>query len=206
MPNLEEIKHGPSETGVEELLLRRWSPRTFADKPIAKEDLVKIFTAASWAASSSGEEPWRFILGLKGDEAYAKIFESLVEFNQTWAKSAPVLVLSVGKKTFSPQVGKPGGGANAYALHDTGAASANMCLQAVALGIHTHGMGGFDHDKARSLFAIPEDFEIGAVWAMGYLGELEALPEYMQKMENTPRRRKPLNAFVFRAWDKRADL
>jgi nitroreductase len=206
MSNLEQIKHGPSSTGVEELLLRRWSPRTFADKPVSKEDLTRIFTAASWAASSSGEEPWRYIVGHKGDATYAKIFDTLVEFNQTWAKAAPVLALSAGKRTFSAKPGKPGGQENPYALHDTGAATANLCLQAIALGIHTHGMGGFDAEKARAEFSIPEDFAIGAVWAMGYLGELEAIPDYMQKMETTPRQRRPLNEFVFSAWETPAEL
>jgi nitroreductase len=204
--NLEQIKHGPTETGVEELILRRWSPRTFADKPVSGDDLRKIFTAASWAASCSGDEPWRFLVGRKGDDTYAKIFETLVEFNQMWAGRAPVLVLSAGKRTFSPKAGKSSGEPNAYGLHDTGAASANMCLEAIALGLHTHGMAGFDQDKARALFEIPEDFAVGAVWAIGYLGEVEALPEFMQKMETTPRTRRPLDEFVFDGWAKSATL
>ena len=72
-----------------------------------------------------------------------------------------------------------------------------MSLQATALGLHTHGMGGVDKEKARKLFAIPEDFEVGAAWALGYLGEPEALPEQMQEMEKAARTRKPLEEFVF---------
>jgi nitroreductase len=198
---LETIKHGPAETGVEDLILKRWSPRSFADKPVSSEDLTKIFTAAAWAASSYGEQPWRFLVGRKGDPTYAKIMDALVEFNQAWAKSAPVLILSVGKKTFTAN-GQP----NWYALHDTGAASANFSLEATALGLHTHGMGGLDKDKARANFDIPEDFEIGAIWALGYLGDPAALPEQMQAMEKAPRTRKPLAEFVFSAWDEPAQL
>ena len=47
------------------------------------------------------EQPWRFLVGKKGDETYAKILDSLVEFNQAWAKTAPVLMLSAGEKTFT---------------------------------------------------------------------------------------------------------
>jgi nitroreductase len=198
---LEALKHGPVDSGVEELLLKRWSPRAFADKPVSGEDLVKIFTAAAWAASSFGEEPWRFLVGRKGDATYAKIFDTLIEFNQGWAKSAPVLILSAGKKTFTKN-GQP----DRFGLHDTGAASANLSLQATALGLHTHGMGGFDAEKARASFAIPEDFEIGAVWALGYLGDATSLPEPMQTMEKAPRTRKPLTEFVFAAWDQPATL
>jgi nitroreductase len=199
--NLETLKHGPADSGVEDIILKRWSPRSFADKPVSGEDLTRIFTAASWAASSSNEQPWRFFVGKKGDSTYTKIFDALVEFNQLWAKTAPVLILSVGKKTFTKD-GKP----NAYALHDTGAASANMVLEAIALGLHTHGMAGFDQDKMRATLDVPEAFEIGAVWALGYLGDPEALPGSMKEMELAPRKRNPLSEFVFEAWQKPATL
>jgi nitroreductase len=199
--NLETLKHGPAESGVEEIILKRWSPRSYADKPVSSADLTKIFTAAAWAASSYNEQPWRFLVGKKGDETYAKILDSLIEFNQGWAKTAPVLILSVGKKTFGHN-GQP----NSYGLHDTGAASANMSLEATALGLHTHGMAGLDKDKARANFGIPEDFEVGAVWALGYGGEPDALPEAYQTMEKAARTRKPLAEFVFSEWDKAATL
>jgi len=199
--DLETLKHGPAETGIEELLLKRWSPRAFADKPVSSADLKKIFHAAAWAASSYNEQPWRFIVGKKGDETYAKIFDCLVLMNQGWASSAPVLVISAGKKTFT-QNGQP----NSYALHDTGAASATLSLEATALGLHTHGMGGFDKDKARETFNIPEDFEVGAAWAIGYLGDPSILPDQMKTMETAPRSRKPIEQFVFSAWDKPATL
>jgi len=199
MPDLEHIKHGPSETGVLDLILKRWSPRAFSDKPVAAEDLKKIFTAAGWAASSYGEEPWRFIVGVKGDSTYDKIFSTLVEFNQSWAKSAPVLYLSAAKKTFTAN-GHP----DYHNLHDTGAASATAALQAIALGIHTHGMGGYDHKKAREVFQIPEDFDLGAVWALGYLGDPNTLQGGMKDQELAPRKRKPFESYVFSEWDKPA--
>ncbi|WP_263378290.1 nitroreductase family protein [Granulicella paludicola] len=192
MPDLEHIKQVPASTGIHELIANRWSPRAFADKPISNEDLRKIFTAASWAASASNEQPWRFLIGHKGDETYTKILDCLVEFNQNWAKSAPVLVLTLAKTTSSKD-----GSNNAWALHDTGAASANMCLQAIALGIHTHGMAGYDKDKVRTHFRLPAEYTEGAVWAMGYLGDPESLPDSMKKMELAPRERKSLSELVF---------
>jgi nitroreductase len=199
--DLDEVKAGPAESGVLDIILKRWSPRSYADKPVPSADLTKIFTAAAWAASSYNEQPWRFLVGKKGDETYAKILESLVEFNQAWAKTAPVLILSAGKKIFT-QNAYP----NPYGLHDTGAASANMNLQATALGLHAHGMGGVDKEKARKLFEIPEEFEVGAAWALGYLGDPDALPEAYREAEKAARTRKPLTEFVFSAWEKPAAL
>jgi nitroreductase len=200
--DLEALKHAPSYTGIHELIASRWSPRAFADKPVSNDDLTKIFTAASWAASSSNEQPWRFLVGHKGDETYAKIFDCLVEFNQNWAKSAPILILTVAKTTFT----KDGSPNNAWALHDTGAASANMCLQAIALGLHTHGMAGFDKDKVRTHFTLPAEYTEGAIWALGYLGDPGTLPEYMQNMELALRTRKSLSELVFTDWAVPAKL
>ena len=82
-------------------ILHRWSPRAYADKDVPVEDLKKGFEAARWAASSFNEQPWRFLVGRRGDVTYQKIFDSLVPFNQSWAKSAPVLILSVCAQTFA---------------------------------------------------------------------------------------------------------
>ena len=124
---IEKLKHAPDVAGVQDLIRRRWSPRAFSDKEVSSAELNTLFEAARWAASSSNEQPWRFLVGRRGDETYQKIFNALVEFNQSWAKSAPVLVLSVAKKTFTAK-GHP----NRTALHDTGAATATLSLQATA--------------------------------------------------------------------------
>jgi len=197
----ESLKHAKTEQPVHDLIQSRWSPRSFTDQTITDQDLKTLFTAASWAASSNNEQPWRFLVGRKGDGTHKKIFDSLVEFNQMWAQSAPVLFASFAKKTFTR-----GGAPNGYGLHDTGAASATLALQATALGMHVHGMGGFDKDTLRAFFGVPSDFEVGAVWALGYLGSPEAAPEKYREGETTPRSRNPLESFLFTDWDTPAKL
>lgn len=204
MPNLAEIKHAHASRDILDIIASRWSPRAFTDRAVPTEDLEKIFTAASWAASSTNEQPWRFLFGRKGDSTFAKILDSMAEANQAWAKHAPVLLLSVGKNIFSP--GPYTGQHNPYALHDTGAASAYLSLQTTALGLYAHGVGGFDHEKARAHFNIPSEFEIGACWAIGYLGDPDALPDRLRQRELAPRTRKPLNEFVFAEWEIPAKL
>jgi nitroreductase len=198
---IEKLKHAPNVAGVEDLILRRWSPRAFADKEVSADELRRLFEAARWAASSSNEQPWRFLVGRRGDETYKKIFDALVEFNQSWVKSAPVVVLSLAKKTFTAN-GHP----NRFGLHDTGAATTLLSLQATANGLHTHSMAGFDAEQVRASFAIPSDYEIGAVTAIGYFGDPASLPDKIQKIEVAPRQRKPLEEFVFTDWDKPAEL
>ena len=180
---------------VEEAILGRRSPRSFDAKDVPATDLKKVFEAARWAASSFNEQPWVFFVGKRGDKTYQRIFDSLVEFNQGWAKSAPVLILSIASKKFAKN-GQP----NAYVLHDTGAATAYLTLQAFALGLHTHSMGGFDKDKARAAFTIPDEYERGAVTALGYQGDGSELPGDLKKMETAPRERKPLEAIALAEW------
>jgi nitroreductase len=192
----EKLKHAPDVAGVHESILRRWSPRAFSDKEVSAQELKTLFEGARWAFSSSNEQPWRFLVGRRGDSTYQKILDALVEFNQSWARSAPVLVLSVAKKTFTAKAAP-----NRFNLHDTGAALAHLALQATAIGLHTHSMAGFDAEQVRASFAIPSDYDIGAVTAVGYFGDPESLPEHLRKMELAPRQRKPLEEFVFSEWE-----
>lgn len=193
LANPDEIKLAAALPGTLDLIRRRWSPRAFSDRPVSSQDLAFLLDAARWAASSSNEQPWRFIVARKTDpETYQKLLESLVEANQTWARNAPVLLLTAAKRTFTSN-----GSPNRFALHDAGMALANLMLQGTSMGIYTHPMAGFDPAKARANFAIPEDFEVGAAVAIGYLGDAAGLLPRHQQSEAAPRTRKPLEALVF---------
>jgi nitroreductase len=188
-----DLKAATTHSKVHALIRSRWSPRAFSDKEVPAGDLAAILDAARWAASSYNEQPWRFIVATKQDpEAYQKLLGLLLPFNQAWAKTAPVLILMAAKKTFTHNHTP-----NKYALHDTGAALANLFLQATALGLHAHGMAGFDYDRARSELKIPDDYETAAFVALGYAGSPDQLPDAQKKSELGPRSRKPLSEIVF---------
>ncbi|MGD0830415.1 MAG: nitroreductase family protein [Terracidiphilus sp.] len=197
-----ELKKAVATNGVLPAILERWSPRSFADRDVSLADLKKIFEAAHWAASSYNEQPWRFLVCPRNSLTYKKIFETLVVQNQAWAGSAPVLILGVTKTKFSHNDAP-----NRVALYDLGAAASYLTLQASALGLACHQMAGFDPEAARQAFAIPEDYAIGAVIALGYQGEPAALSnERLVAQETAPRTRKNLSEFVFSAWDEPANL
>ncbi|MGA2715085.1 MAG: nitroreductase family protein [Bryobacteraceae bacterium] len=158
--------------GLHELIRARWSPREFSRRAVEPEKLRDLFEAARWAASCSNEQPWRFVLATQADpEGFSRVLGLLMEKNQQWAKTAWAIGFSAGKKTFT-QSGAP----NRFALHDTGAATANLAIEAVALGLRTHFMGGFDAQRARTEFHVPDDFEIGAAFTIGYIDEARTLP------------------------------
>jgi nitroreductase len=196
------LKHAPAVEGVLSAIMRRWSPRSFADRDVSPDLLKKVFEAARWAASSFNEQPWRFLVGDRNSLTYKKIFSALVPFNQAWAVSAPILILGAARTRFSHN-DTP----NRVALFDLGAASSYLTLQASALGLSTHQMAGFDEAIARQAFEIPDIYILGSVIALGYQGEPAALPnQQFIDQEVAPRKRRPLKDFVFSAWDSPADL
>ena len=150
--------------------------------------------AARWAASSYNEQPWRFLIARKSEPVnFEKFLNILLPMNQAWAKTAPVLIIMAAKKSFSHN-----GSPNYYALHDTGAALANLSLQATALGLHTHGMAGFDRERAQRELGIPDDFEPAAAVALGYAGPPDQLePGRFRDAETSKRERKPLSETAF---------
>ena len=171
----------------------RWSPRAFSDKPVETAKLLSVLEAARWAASSFNEQPWRFVVATreKSDE-YERLLGVIKEKNQTWAKLAPVLMLVLAKKTFSNS-----GGENRHALHDVGQAVATLSLQAAALELYVHQMAGILPNKAREVFGVPDDMEVVSALALGYLGDVEQLPEDLQAKERRERSRKPLTELMF---------
>ncbi|MGL4608447.1 MAG: nitroreductase family protein [Trueperaceae bacterium] len=187
----------PVERKVLDVVAKRWSPRGYSSKAVESEKLATVFEAARWTASSYNEQPWRFIVASKENaEAYNKLLSVAIEFNQSWAKAAPVLILIVGKKTFSE--GSPAGGKpNNHAWYDAGAAATALSLEAAHHDLYVHQMAGIVADKARELYNIPDDYEAMTLLTLGYVGDLNDLPEHLRKMETQPRQRKPLAELVF---------
>lgn len=183
------------------LLRQRWSPRAFSSQRVELEKLRNVLEAARWAASASNEQPWSFIVATKEDTAnFEKLLSCLVEKNQQWARSAPVLMLAVAT-TLSPRNQKP----NRHAYYDLGQAVMGLVVEATSLGLHIHQMAGFSADKARELYAIPESADAVAAIALGYLGDPNSLPDDLRTRELIPSQRKPLGEFVFGGrWGERA--
>jgi len=182
-----EIEHP-----VMDVIRRRWSPVVFAPDPVEPEKLLSVLEAARWAPSSFSEQPWSFLVARKEEpEEFARMLSCLAPGNVVWAQQAPVLLISVAKLHFGHNQKL-----NRHALHDTGTATGFLMLQATDLGLATHGMAGFDPEKARQLYAIPETHEAVAALALGYPGDASGAPAELQK-RNMRRPRRRLEQFVF---------
>ena len=176
---------------IHPIIKRRWSPRSFEDRMVEKQKLQKLFEAARWAPSSFNMQPWKFIVGFIGTPSYDKIMDTLIDFNRSWAKLAPVLVMVAGKEVNSK--GKP----NATYQYDTGQSVAYLTFQATHLDLHMHQMSGFNRSKAIDNFSIDKDHKPIAVFALGYISTPEKLPGDLQEMEKKERKRNDFDDFVF---------
>jgi len=186
-------KPATTDAPINELIRRRWSPRAFEDRLVEPEKLRTLFEAACWAASSGNVQPWHFMVATKDDaENFNRVLQTFKENNQSWAKNAPVIGLSVAA-LYLPQSTAP----NRYAFHDVGQTAATLALQAADLGLQLHQMGGIFPDKAREIFGIPDGYEAVAGLAVGYPGDPNTLPDKLRERELAPRQRKPLADFVF---------
>jgi len=186
---MSEVRENKSAE-LHEIIGGRWSPRAFdGSRPVEREKLMSLLEAARWSLSCFNDQPWRFVIGDRfTDEAgWLGIFGSLSEKNRLWAKNAPLLIVSTAGSEF-----RHNGHPNRWAEYDTGAAAISLCLQAGALGLAAHQMGGFDSEAIRKSVGIPGQFTPMAVIAVGYRGSLDDLAEDFHAMELGPRQRLPL--------------
>lgn len=196
-------KPAPADHPVHPLVRARWSPRSFADRPVEREKILTILEAGRWAASCFNWQPWRFILATRDDAVeFEHMLDCLIPFNRTWSETAAFLMISLaaqkvpGKDEFNP-----------HGWHDIGLASAQMALQATHLGVMAHIMSGIEADKVRETYDIPADVDPVTAIAFGYVGDPAALPEKMAAREFDPRERHPLEDYVFRGkWGQSAPI
>jgi len=176
---------------IEPLILNRWSPRAMSGDRISEPELMTLFEAARWAPSSYNNQPWRFLYAMRNTPAWDRFMGLMVQFNQSWANKAAVLIVIVSHDLFDSS-GKP---ARTHSF-DTGAAWQNLALQGHKSGLVVHGMEGFDYARAKEELGIPTDYTVEAMVAVGKPGKIEDLPKELQEKEQMSDR-KPLNEIVF---------
>ena len=194
---MEHIKTAETQQPILDIIAKRWSPRAFSNQDITDQTLNTILEAASWSFSANNEQPWRYIVAKRGTETFQKISELFTPGNKTWAPNAAVLMISVIKTTFTKD-----DSINKAAMHDVGAANAHLAIEARARNVFTHFIGGFDKNKTKEVFNLPESFEPIACIALGYLGSPEQLAEPLKERELTARTRKSLSEIVLNFGEK----
>ena len=177
-----------------EIIQERWSPYSFSSNPVEEYKLKAMMEAAGYAPSSNNEQPWMFVYTTQQTmDVFNDFLGFLVDSNRVWAKHAYALIISLARTKYSYN-GKP----NRYAFHDTGMAVSNLLLQALAMDVYVHQMGGFSVEKVKEYFKLNNDVEPVAMMAVGYLGDGVALTPELLKRDEKRRPRKSVREFVFK--------
>ncbi len=187
---LREQQRAQTRVPIHPDIAARWSPRMFdGDAVLEADDVVAVLEAARWAATWGHRQPVRFLVGLRGDETFGKISELLKRGN-SYAKAAGALVLVCADEGEDERTAR-------YAAVDTGAAIAQLTMEAVSRGLIAHPMAGFNADGAREAFGIPEGVQPIAVVAVGSLGDYDNAPPEIVERDAQGRHRMPLDEVAF---------
>ncbi len=181
--------------GVDPMFPGRWSPRAFTSAPLSPAEVMTLLEAARWAPSAANRQPWRLVWALRGEAGFAAIAGALNPTNRIWAEKAAVLIALASKETAPDAAGAEV--ANPWSGFDTGAAWASLALQAEAMGLAAHAMGGFDPEALAAAIGLPAGHRLRAVVAAGQRGTAAELPEPLRARE-VPSPRRPLADIAFR--------
>lgn len=187
----------PVDSPVLDVISDRWSPRIYdGSAPVDENALRNALEAARWAPSAFNRQPWRFLVTRRGTSAHARELNSLIEFNQGWAKDAGALVVVLTQTTDATGTPLP------EAQYDAGQAAAYFTLQAHADGLHVHQMSGFDTDAVSREFSLADNTDnpdgtlvpltVIAVGTPGSPADIDAAGDAAVERENTPRTRRPV--------------
>ncbi|WP_422039547.1 nitroreductase family protein [Roseibium sp.] len=180
---------------VHDLIVNRWSPRSFDRSEMPDADLKTILEAARWAPSAFNIQPWRFVYARRGGEGWDTLLNLLNPFNLDWAQHASALLFLFSDTEVDGKDGKPSRKSGTHSF-DAGAAWANAALQATEMGYHTHAMAGIKRDEIHDQLGVPPRFKAEIAIAIGKRSRVEDLPETLRARE-VPSARKPLGEIAF---------
>lgn len=160
----------------------RVTVRQFDRMPVEKDELDLILEAGRWSPTAVDYQPQR-ILVLNKPEQLDKVRQfctfgydpKYVEIDpncdagdkqhNVYYYGAPLVLLICWDKTACwqhPQNGQSSG------LVDATIVSTHMMLEAASLGLGTVWISYFDHERAKELLNIPENYEIANMLYIGY--------------------------------------
>ena len=139
----------------------RYSCRKFSDKPVEDEKIAAILEAGRLAPTAKNVQPVK-IWVMKSDEALAKI-RSCTPFK--WMENASV-VFAVGGTTEGAFV-RPSDKRN-FEDVDACIVATHMMLEIQELGLGSTWVGFFDTDKLHELFPETKDWDMVALFPVGY--------------------------------------
>lgn len=182
-------------------LSQRRALRAFDSRPVPRDVQEILWKAVSFAPSHGNTQPARIVVA-RGPDARERLYGALSEGNRSWAPAAPLLFALLANPEHSPAQPNSDGSMREFWAFNAGIATGNLLAQATELGLVAHPMAGFDEPAAREALAVPPGIRVVVIFAVGYPGSLDALPEDLRAKETAPQERIPLgNLVAADRWD-----
>jgi nitroreductase len=143
------------------LVKKRFSVRSYLNKPVPKETLLKILETAHFAPSAKNLQPWHFLI-IQKKENLSKIHQC---YSRDWLKQAPAVIIACGDHNISwkrPLDNKDHCDIDLAIILD------HLTLAAAELGLGTCWICMFDAAKCAELFDLPPNLEPIALIPIGY--------------------------------------
>lgn len=148
---------------LSDVISQRKSVRNFSDREVSKSDIEAILRAGIQAPSAGNIQPWRFTV-VSTDEARERLNAAV---GQRWAAAAPVvIVVSVDPRPVNARYSTRG--LTLYGIQDCAAATENMLLTAVDLGLSSCWIGAFDEKKVAEAIGLKRPITPLAILPIGY--------------------------------------
>ncbi len=163
-------------------IAKRWSPRHYSDEKVPLKHIYSMLEASRWAPSGHNRQSWYFYYANKPTDAYKKLFSTLDPYNQSWAKSALLLVLACFVKDPKEE--------NPFAHYDLGAAVFSLVIQAQSLGYSCRQMALFDKQKVQEFFKLGKSRQPYTIVTIGKIGDYNKASQQVIDYELDPRPRK----------------
>ncbi|NLJ87857.1 MAG: nitroreductase [Epulopiscium sp.] len=156
-----------------ELAKKRYSVRSYLDRPVEKEKLLQVLEAARIAPSAVNKQPWNFIV-VTNENTKNKIAET---YPREWFKTAPAVIVVCGdhSKSWKRKDGKD------HCNIDVAIAIDHMTLAATDLGLGTCWVCAFDAKQCHKILGLPENLEVIALIPIGY--PADTAPENKNRMD-----------------------
>lgn len=156
-----------------ELASKRYSVRSFENRPVEREKLLYVLEAARLAPSAVNFQPWKFVVLTEPENLKAV----LDIYPREWVKTAPVIIMALGDHELAWHRKSDG---KDFMDIDVAIAIDHLMLAAAEQSLGTCWICNFDFDKCCKIFNLPENLEPVAFIALGYAIE-DPSPEKKRK-------------------------
>lgn len=148
---------------VFEAIATRRSIRSYENRPVEKEKLLKVLEAARLSPSATNSQPWSFVVVTDPE-----VKESLrSSYSRDWFVSAPVIVVACAllDEAWVRHDGEE------YWKVDVTIAMQDLILAAWEEALGTCWIGAFSEEEAKRALGIPENVRVVAMTPLGYPAE-----------------------------------